>query len=132
MLTLYTTLDCEFIRSILHFRFPSSMRRSVKQFKKIHNISPEENIMRNIITNMGLTIDDSSVNKFDHNMKTSDFYELCMTYYKTFYLQLHNKVFHGNKRQKYQSFQELKELVDIFQTKYRFDHNFVSIIIYYF
>ena len=40
-------------------RFPSSMRRSVKQFKKIHSISPKENIMQNIINNIGLTIDSS-------------------------------------------------------------------------
>ncbi|XP_029045784.1 uncharacterized protein LOC114877403 isoform X2 [Osmia bicornis bicornis] len=107
-------------------RFPSSMRRSVKQFKKIHSISPKENIMQNIINNIGLTIDESSLNKFDHSMKTSNFYALCMAYYKTFYLQLYNKAFYENKRQKYQSFQELGELLNIFQTKYHFDHKFLS------
>lgn len=107
------------------YRFPTTMRRSIKQFKKIHNIPRTENIMENIINNLGLKVQQSTLQKFNCNLRTGDYYQLCMKYYKTFYLNLTNDVFHNSRKCRYQSFQELAELLSILQTKFNFDYEFL-------
>nr|XP_012147016.1 PREDICTED: uncharacterized protein LOC100876844 [Megachile rotundata] len=107
------------------YRFPTSMRRSIKQFKKVHNIPPTQNIMNNIITNLGFTINKSSLKEFNCNVRAGDYYHFCMKYFKANYLNLNSDIFHKTRKIRYQSFQEVTELLNILQTKYNFDHKFL-------
>lgn len=121
------------IMVFLYFRFPALMRKKVNTFKKINNIPVTENIMKNIFSNVGIKIDNNVIKdftKFEKNMKIGNYYQLCMSYYKTFYLKLYDQTFLKNNKIKYRSFKEMFKLIYVLKNKFNFDEKFVSINVY--
>lgn len=119
------------IMVILYFRFPALMRKKVKTFKKINNIPATENIIKNIFSNAGIKIDvTTDLIKLENHMKIGNYYQICMLYYKTFYLKLYNESFFKKYRMKYRSFTEMSKLIYILKYRCNFNEEFVSINIY--
>lgn len=118
---------------ILYFRFPALMRKKVKTFKKIHNIPATENIVGNIFFNIetNIKIDKKIKNliKLENSMKMGNYYQMCMSYYKIYYLKC-NDSFFKNNRMKYRSCTEMSKLMYILKHVCKFDEKFVSMNIY--
>ncbi|PBC30218.1 hypothetical protein APICC_02886 [Apis cerana cerana] len=110
------------------YRFPTLMRKKVNTFKKINNIPVTENIMKNIFSNVGIKIDNNVIKdftKFEKNMKIGNYYQICMSYYKTFYLKLYDQTFLKNNKIKYRSFKEMFKLIYVLKNKFNFDEKFI-------
>lgn len=110
------------------------MRKKVKTFKKIHNIPATQNIMKiiffNIETNIKIDHITKNLMKLEDHMKIGNYYQMCMSYYKTYYLKLNNQSFFKNNRMKYRSFTEMSKLIYILKHIFKFDEKFVSMNIY--
>ncbi|XP_017793525.1 PREDICTED: uncharacterized protein LOC108575280 [Habropoda laboriosa] len=110
------------------FGFSNRMRKSLKCFKRSHNIPVNQNIMQNLLNYMGITNskDIQNFTEFNPNIRTGDYYQTCMLYYKTIYLNLHDPLFYKNRKMKYQSITEISKLVHILKTECKFDNEFLK------
>ncbi|XP_076759361.1 mitochondrial transcription termination factor 5 [Xylocopa sonorina] len=111
------------------FRFPASMRKSTKKFKELHNIPTKEDIMKTLFVKTDLLKHKpniSSIKCVNSITRTGDYYEMCLSYYKTFYLKLCDGLFYKSRKLKYQSFREISKLLDVLKTGCQFDMNFLK------
>lgn len=114
------------IGSILRFRFPSSMRGSVRKFKNDHDIPNEQNIIENMFNSVGVTGSLPDIKRFRGHIKTGDCYMASMTYYKTCHLKLYYKPLLEILSSRYQSFRQLTKLLHILENDIHLSKEFVS------
>ncbi|XP_076651705.1 mitochondrial transcription termination factor 5 [Halictus rubicundus] len=107
------------------FQFPSSMRKKVNAFKKRHKIPEEQDIVKNMFRSIGIS-ELPNMRKLSGGAHTADYYLHSMTYYKTCYLKLYHKPLLRSHLFKYQSFRQLAELINIFETILRVDKKFLN------
>lgn len=120
------------IQLFLYFRFPILMQKTVSQFKKLHGISSSQSIMKILFSNVGVKVDmpDEEMLKKEIRVRIGSYYQLCMIYYKTYHMKLHDALFYKQKKMKYLSLTEMSKLLDVLKHKCQFDAEFVSIIIW--
>ncbi|CAK9808332.1 Transcription termination factor 5, mitochondrial [Anthophora quadrimaculata] len=110
------------------YRFPEAMRKTLKTFKIMYDIPANEDIMQNLLQHMRIMInkDYKTSMQVKDTTRTGDFYQMCMLYYKTIYLNLHDPSFYKSRKLKYQSFTEMFKLINVLKTKCKFDNEFLK------
>ncbi|CAK9824365.1 Transcription termination factor 5, mitochondrial [Anthophora retusa] len=110
------------------YRFPEAMRKSLKSFKIMYDIPVNEDIMQNLVQYLRMMTnkDYESPIEIKSTTRAGDFYEMCMLYYKTIYLNLRDPSFYKNRKLKYQSFTEMFKLINVLKTKCKFDDEFLK------
>ncbi|XP_076294962.1 mitochondrial transcription termination factor 5 [Lasioglossum baleicum] len=106
-------------------RFPNSMRKKVNAFKKRHKIPIDQDIVKNMFNSIGIS-ELPNMRKLTGGAHTADYYLHSMTYYKTCYLKLYHEPLLRSHLFKYQSFRQLAELINIFETKFKVDKTFLN------
>ncbi|CAK9795587.1 Transcription termination factor 5, mitochondrial [Anthophora plagiata] len=110
------------------YRFPEAMRKTLKTFKIMYNIPANEDILQNVLQCMQVTIkkDHECSIKLKSTTRAGDFYQICMLYYKTIYLNLQDPSFYKSRKLKYQSFTEMFKLINALKTQCKFDDEFLK------
>ncbi|XP_015432422.1 PREDICTED: uncharacterized protein LOC107188617 [Dufourea novaeangliae] len=103
-------------------RFPTFMLKTIKSFKRYHNIPHDECIAKNIFKSIGLTYDANFETK-ESSTCMSQLYLLCLAYYKTVYLNIEVTQFLWKK---YRSFRVLHKLANIFKKDLRLSKDFLN------
>ena len=112
--------------SLAHiYRFPSSMRGSIRKFKNDHDIPNEQNIIENMFNSVGVTSSLPDIKRFRGHVKTSDCYMASMTYYKTCHLKLYYKPLLEILSLRYQSFRQLTKLLHILENDIQLSKKFL-------
>ncbi|XP_078053664.1 mitochondrial transcription termination factor 5 [Augochlora pura] len=106
-------------------RFPASMRKTIRVFKKKHNIPPEIDVVQNMFQSVG-KYEIPNITKLKGRPRTSDYYMQSIIYYKTFYLKLFYKPLLKFHAYKYQSFRQITKMLDVLQTQCQIDRRFLN------
>ncbi|XP_068978605.1 transcription termination factor 5, mitochondrial isoform X2 [Bombus flavifrons] len=109
-------------------RFPTLMRKTVSQFKKLHGISSTQSIMKIAFSNVGVKVNmpDQEMLRKEIRVRIGNYYQLCMIYHKTYHVKLHHELFYKNKKMKYLSLIEMSRMIDVLKHKCQFDIEFLK------
>lgn len=108
------------------------MRKTVCQFKKLHDISSSQSIMKTVFSSIGMKVNmsDQEMLKKEIGARMGNYYQLCLVYHKTYHMKLHDEMFYKRNRMRYVSLMEMSRMLDVLKNKCQFDVEFVSIIIW--
>lgn len=101
------------------------MRKKVTAFKKRHKIPIDQDIVKNMFNSIGIT-ELPNLRKLTGGAHTADYYLQSMIYYKTCHLKLYHEPLLRSHLFKYQSFRQLTELINIFETRLKVDKKFLN------
>ncbi|XP_053999164.1 transcription termination factor 5, mitochondrial [Hylaeus anthracinus] len=106
-------------------RFPVSIHKSIKTFKRYSNMPPDTDIVQNICDSIGVRPNVCNITKLESHIQLSNLYFTMMVYYKSFYLNLYHKSLTNNHHMKFISFRQFAKLISILQNRLQFSKEFL-------
>ncbi|XP_043265913.1 transcription termination factor 5, mitochondrial isoform X2 [Colletes gigas] len=111
------------------YNFPRTIQKSIKTFKRIHNILPDEDVLMNIFPVIGIDQEEYNKSMVKRLTLTCDYYLNLMMYYKSHYLKIKSRsssTIGGCGLRKFVSFKQMAKLVNILRNDLEIDNTFLQ------